>query len=148
MFCSLLLRTAIPAFSHCVTSALCAHARTVCVTISYNICKIRFSEAYFAGTGYDSHNTGSTAENAKRYIPGTDANRESRYEQGQGGQGWSARADTGRHRDSGYNADNQGRCLYCLPPTCQHVADLYQNQHLKYIGLHPTQLPSTHCLQC
>ena len=34
------------------------------------------------GTGYGSHNTGSTTENAKSYIPGTDANRESRYEQG------------------------------------------------------------------
>ena len=52
-----------------------------------------------AGTGYGSHKTGSTAENAKSYIPGTDANRESRQEQGR---------DTGR--DSSYTGtgNNQG----------------------------------------
>ena len=53
----------------------------------------------FSGNqGYGSHNTGSTAENAKSYVPGTDANRESRYEQGR---------DTGR--DSSYTGSgNQG----------------------------------------
>ena len=51
-----------------------------------------------AGTGYGSHNTGNTAENVKSYVPGTDANRESRYEQGR---------DTGRNTGSGYGG-NQG----------------------------------------
>ena len=35
-----------------------------------------------AGPGDGSHNTSSIAETVKSYIPGTDANRESRYEQG------------------------------------------------------------------
>ena len=59
-----------------------------------------------AGQGYGSHNTGSTAENAKSHIPGTDANRESRYEQGR---------DTGRDSsypgsgsNQGYGSGNQG----------------------------------------
>ena len=56
---------------------------------------------YFAGTGYGSHNTGSTAENAKSYIPGTEANRESRYEQGR---------DTGR--DSSYTGTGSGNQGY------------------------------------
>ena len=49
------------------------------------------------GTGYGSQNTGSTAENVKSYVPGTEANRESRYEQGR---------DTGRNTGSGYNSGN------------------------------------------
>ena len=50
----------------------------------------------FSGQGYGSHNNGSAAENAKSYIPGTDANRESRYEQGR---------DTGR--DSSYTGSGR-----------------------------------------
>ena len=36
-----------------------------------------------AGTGYGSQNTGSATETAKSYIPGTEANRESRAAHGQ-----------------------------------------------------------------
>ena len=55
---------------------------------------------FFPGNqGYGSHNTGSTAEKAKSYIPGTDANRESRYEQGR---------DTGRDSYTGTGSGNQG----------------------------------------
>lgn len=84
------------------------------------------SVTQYAGTGYGGHNTGSTAENAKSYIPGTDANQDSRREQGN----WTNRADTGRHRESGYNTGNQGKrqawslrmCVWtplchALPPT-------------------------------
>ena len=45
------------------------------------------------GSGYGSQNTGSTAENVKSYVPGTDANKESRYEQG-------------RNTGSGYHSSN------------------------------------------
>ena len=62
--------------------------------------------------GYGSHNTGSAAETAKSYIPGTDANRESRYEQGR---------DTGSG-NRGYGSSNQsygsGETSACLPAFC------------------------------
>ena len=70
--------------------------------------------ACFAGAGYSSQNTGSLAETVKSYIPGTDANRESRYEQGQdsghdasytgsGSQGYGSGT-----AHQGYSSANQG----------------------------------------
>ena len=60
-----------------------------------------------AGTGYGSQNTGSATETAKSYIPGTDANRESRAAHGQdpnygssGNQGYGS-SNTGRNTGSG-----------------------------------------------
>ena len=47
-----------------------------------------------AGTGYGSQNTGSATETAKSYIPGTEANRESRAASGQ---------DPNRYTGSGSN---------------------------------------------
>ena len=58
----------------------------------------------FAGAGYGSHNAGSVAETVKSYIPGAEANRESRAEQGH---------DTGHDSytgsgSQGYGSANQG----------------------------------------
>ena len=52
---------------------------------------------------YGTHNTGSTGENVKSYVPGTDANREARYEQGRGtGSGSTGTGYTGT--GGGYGA--------------------------------------------
>ena len=71
-----------------------------CISLAFHL------HLCFAGNqSYGSHNTGSTAENAKSYVPGTDANRESRYEQGR---------DTGRDtgRDSSYTGTGSGNQSY------------------------------------
>ena len=59
-----------------------------------------------AGGDHGSHRTGSTTENAKSYIPGTDANRESRHEQGRD---TGRDSSYGRDHDQGYG-DNRGEC--------------------------------------
>jgi len=54
-----------------------------------------------AGTGYGSQNTGSATETAKSYIPGTEANRESRAAHGQD-------PNTYTSGNQGYGSSNTG----------------------------------------
>ena len=57
-----------------------------------------------AGTGYGSQNTGSATETAKSYIPGTEANRESRAAHGQNPNTYTS----GNTGNQGYGSSNTG----------------------------------------
>ncbi len=57
-----------------------------------------------AGTGYGSQNTGSATETAKSYIPGTEANRESRAAHGQNPNTYTS----GNTGNQGYGSSSTG----------------------------------------
>ena len=90
----------------------------------------------FAGsgrdTGYGSHNTGSTTENAKSYIPGTDANRESRYEQGRDS-GNRGSSNQGYGSGSNLKNDTHQHCInaFCF---CQVCMDAMHTLMFTYIA--------------